>query len=698
MRNFLFVFVVLACTFCTTFPRPPVAGIVPDTLVVHDTVLIDNYSWLKDKTRSNPKVLQYIEAENHYTEQILKKNKKLETEIYQEMVARINKIDVSAPVKIDEYYYYTVYENDKQYPRYCRRKGSPEAPEEIYLDLNKLAQGHRFYSVIGLKLSADHSMIAFGVDTTGNEIYDLKIMKTATGEFLQDTASEIDDICWANDNKTLFYTKQDAAGRSYQVFRHHLGTDSTRDELIFQENDERFWAWVAKSRNDKFIEIGSDSKTTSELWLLSADQPNRKPEPFQLRQDGIEFYTVYSRKYLFLITNQEAKNRKILYSPLENPFQPQWEIFLAPRDSVKVSALAFADFLVVTELHNNQKKIRIFNLEDNSSHYLDFPEEIYSCNVWSSTEFDSEVMRFGYESLTTPYSVYDYNMKTHQRNLIKQQEVAGGYNPDDYKSERLFAIADDGTQIPISLLYRKDIFRQDGSSPLYLTGYGAYGDSFDPYFSRSRLSLIDRGVSYAIAHIRGGGELGKDWYDQGKMLNKKNTFTDFIACSEFLINNKVTSSDRFIIDGGSAGGLLIGAVLNMRPDLYLGTIADVPFVDMLNTMLDPSLSAVVSEYEEWGNPNIKEQFDYMLSYSPYENIKHQNYPHILALAGFYDARVNYWEAAKWVAKLRAYKTDDNLVLLKTNMAAGHSGSSGRYDYLKEVALIYSFVFLILEQK
>ncbi len=694
----LFLIVIIAFTFCQSQLVPPRASIIPDTLSIHDTTLVDNYRWLKDKTRSLKQVIDHIKAENGYTHQIMRSHQRMQEQLYDEMVRRISDIDVSVPVKIDDYFYYSVFESGKQYRRYCRKKGSLSAPEETYLDLNKLAEGHDFYSVFGFQLSSDHNLLALAIDTTGNEIYTLEILHIPSGNFLDDSVEGVSDMVWANDNKTLFYTIQDEAGRSYRVYRHIAGTVISQDELLYEEPDERFWVWVNKSRNKQFIEIGSDSKTTSELWLLEANRPDQDPQLFMPRKQNVKFYTKISKDQVFLITNQDAQNNQIFSSPLSKLSKPEWQLFLPHRDSVKIAAQIFADHIVITERCNNEKVFRIIDLNSNETHYLDFEEDIYSCYIWSGTEFDSSLLRYTYESLTTPYSVYDYDMNLRIKNIKKKQEIVGGYNPQEYESQKLYTSSRDGVQIPISLLYKKDKFSKDGSSPLFLTGYGAYGDSFDPYFSSARLSLLDRGVTYAIAHVRGGGELGKNWYEQGRMMNKKNTFFDFLACSEFLLENDFTSSDRFIIEGGSAGGLLVGAVINLKPELYLGAIADVPFVDVLNTMLDPTLSAVVSEYEEWGNPQIKEHFDYILSYAPYENVMRQNYPHILALAGFYDTRVNYWEAAKWVAKIREYKSNDNLVLLWTNMAAGHGGSSGRYDYLQEVALIYSFVFKILPDK
>ncbi len=689
----LIIAVILAS--CTKEPVPPIAKVLPDTTCIHGVTLIDNYAWLKDKTRTEPEVLDYINAENKYTKQKMKRTKRFRKKLYREIVSRMSDKDLSVPVKRDKYYYYSRREKDKQYSIYCRKKSSLNAEEEIYLDINELAKGYDFYSIYSISISPDHRFLAYSADTTGAEKYSLSVKDLETNEYLEDTIFPISDITWANDNKTFFYTIEDETGRSNKIYRHILGTEEKEDELIFTEEDERFWAWVTKSKNREYIIIGTSSKTTSERWFLNADDPFGEFRIMEPRKQEHSYYVLFHSDKIFIITNDNAENFKLMEATIQNPSRKYWKEVIPHRDSVRISCDVFKDYLVISELSGGLEKLRIMDIDSEESHYVDFPEPIYTFYTWSGTEFDSPILRYTYESLVTPYSIIDYNMKTRGKEVKKQKEVVGGYEPEKYISERFLAETDDGTKIPISLVYRKDLFQKNGENPLYLTAYGAYGDRFDPYFSSARLSLLNRGVIYAIAHVRGGGEFGKTWYDQGKMLNKKNTFTDFICCAEFLISEKYTDKDKLIIDGGSAGGLLIGAVTNMRPDLFLGVIADVPFVDVINTMLDPTLSAVVSEYEEWGNPNDKEYFDYILSYSPYDNIEAKDYPNILVLAGFHDPRVNYWEPAKWVAKLRATKKDDNLLLLQTNMVAGHGGSSGRYDYLKEVALTYSFIFNVL---
>ena len=680
---------------CSQEPVPPIAKVLPDTTSIHEVTLIDNYAWLKDKTRTDPEVLEYIEAENKYIKQKMKHTKRFQKKLYKEIVSRMSDTDLSVPVKRDEYYYYSRREKNKQYSIFCRKKGSMDADEEIYLDVNKLAKGYDYYSIYSRSISTNHRYLAYGLDTTGAEKYSLVIKDLETGEYLEDTISLIGYITWANDNKTIFYTIEDETGRSHKLYRHILGTDEKEDELLFTEEDKKFWCWIRKTKNRKYIIMASGSKTTTERWFLKADDPHGEFKLIEPRKKGHKYYILPHEDKFYIITNDNAKNNKLVVTSISNPSKDNWKEVIPHRDSVHIDVEIFKGHLEISELSNGLEKLKIMDINSEESHYVDFPEPIYTFYTWSGTEFDSPILRYTYESLVTPYSIIDYNMKTREKEIKKQKEVVGGYEPAEYESERFFAKANDGTEIPISLVYKKDLFQKNGENPLYLTAYGAYGDKFDPYFSSPRLSLLNRGVIYAIAHVRGGGEMGKTWYDQGKMLNKNNTFTDFIGCAEFLISEKYTDKDKLIIDGGSAGGLLIGAVTNMQPDLFHGVIADVPFVDVINTMLDPTLSAVVSEYEEWGNPNDKKFFDYILSYSPYDNIEAKDYPNILVLAGFHDPRVNYWEPAKWVAKLRTAKTDDNLLLLQTNMNAGHGGSSGRYDYLKEVALTYSFIFDIL---
>lgn len=677
---------------CNNQTQPPIAKISPDTTYIHNVKLIDNYAWLKDKTRKDPDVLEYVNSENEYTNKIMKKTGKLQKKLFHEFKDKIREDDVSVPVKIGDYYYYYRKEALKQYSIYCRKKGNLEAEEEIYLDVNEIAKGFKFFSIIERKISPNHRFLAYGVDTSGAEEYSLVIKDLSTNEVLNDVANKIGDIAWANDNRTLFYSTEDHAGRTHQIYRHVLGNSATEDQLIFTEEDERFWVWIARSNDDNYLILGSGSKTTNERWILDADNPEASFEIIQPRIKDHLYYIFPHSEELYILTNHEAANNRIMKTKISSSTLNNWQEVILHRDSVRIDLDVFSEYLAIKERVNGIDELRIVNIETMKSFYVDFPDPIYSFYTWN-TDFYEPTLRFTYESLTSPYSIYELNVNTYKKILLKQQEIMEDFDSNDYFSERIFAQVDDGSKIPISLVYKKDMFTKDGTNPIYLTAYGAYGDNFDPYFSSARLSLLDRGVVYAIAHVRGGKEMGEYWYEQGKMLNKKNTFTDFIACSEFLKQESYTN--KLIIDGGSAGGLLMGAVTNMRPDLFHGVIADVPFVDVLNSMLDPTLSAVVSEYEEWGNPNEEIYFNYIRSYSPYDNVTRQDYPPMLVLAGFYDTRVNFWEPAKWVAKLRANKTDDNLLLLQTNMNAGHGGSSGRYDYLKEIALTYAFVLNIL---
>jgi len=688
----LFVITVLLPCFLNAEVEPPIAKIVPDTTRIHGYELIDDYSWLKDKTRQKPEVVAYIEAENSYADAVMKESSVMQEKLYNEFLGRISEVDTSVPVQKGDYLYYSRQEEGMQYSLYCRKLLQDGAEEDIYLDENKLAGQHKFFSMMEMNLSPDHRYLAFAVDTTGAENYHLMIKDLELGIYQSDYVNKISDIAWANDNQTIFYSTTDETGRTNKIFRHKLGEAQNKDELIFTESDERFWTWVYKSRDKRFLFIGSGSKTASEYQILSADDPQGDFKLIEPRREGHDYYVFPHEENLYIVTNSEAVNNKLVIAPISQPGQGNWKEIIPARDEVMLHAGASKHHLIISERERGIEKLRIINIETTEEYYVDFPEPVYSYYTWSSTPYDSNLLRITYESLVTPYQVYDYDMVTKDIKILKQKIVKGGYNKEEYASERIFATGHDSIEIPISLIYKKDEFKKDGTNPLYLEAYGAYGDSSDPYFSTVRLSLLDRGIVCATAHVRGGKELGENWYEQGKMFNKKNSFKDFISCTEFLKTEKYAG--EVIAEGGSAGGLLMGAIANMRPDLFTGIVADVPFVDITNTMLDPTLSAVVSEYEEWGNPNIKEQFDYIHSYGSYDNITVQDYPNILALGGFYDTRVNFWEPAKWVAKLRATKTDKNIILLKTNMNVGHGGSSGRYDYLEEIAFSYSFMLRV----
>ncbi len=697
---FILILFLLSCTSIThkntaekVIP-PPFAEKVPHETVIHDTTLIDNYYWMKDKSRSDPKVIECIKAENNYTDKILAHTSHLQQQLYDEMVSRINEADMSVPVRIDSFYYYWKELKGQEYAEYCRRREGTKG-EEILLDINQLAQDHEYFDVREISISPNHQYMAYSYDTTGAENYTMAVKDLRYDKYFPDTAYPVDDIEWSMDNKVLFYTTTDETGRSDKVFIHKLGDPAQNDSLIYEEPDGSFYVWLYRTKDDKWMLITSGSKTTSECRIVQAAKPFSKPILVRERQHDVQYYLYSHLNDFFILTDQDgAENFKVMTCPFSEIHCGTWHEYIPAQDSVRVSIDIFKDYLVLYELKAGIEKIRIKDLNNGSDYNVSFQEELYSIDRVSNPMFDTDTLRFNYQSFITPQTVYDLNMQDHSMNMRKQMKVNSNYDPEEYSEDRVFAQASDGTKIPISMVYKKATFSRDGSNPLLLVGYGAYGDVYEPYFSSTRLSLLNRGFIYAIAHVRGGGEYGRQWYEQGRMLNKKNTFTDFICCAEYLIKEDYTTPDRFVIQGGSAGGLLIGVVLNMRPELFKVAIADVPFVDVINTMLDPSLSATISEYEEWGNPADKESFDYILSYSPYNNIKKQHYPNILALAGFYDPRVNYWEPAKWVAKLRDQKLDSNLVLLKVQMS-GHMGSSGRFSYLHEVALKYAFIFDIL---
>lgn len=670
---------------------PPVAKTEPKTTIVLGDTLIDNYAWLREKT--NLEVIKYLEAENSYTEALMKPTKRLQKKLYKEMLARIKETDVSVPVKIDSFYYYTRTIKGSQYPIYCRKKGSLDTKEEILLDQNQLAAGQQ-YCVIGeFKISPDHNLLAYSVDFDGSEKYLLCFKDLNSGETLGDTIRDISyGLEWANDNRTVFYTTLDTVLRPDKLWRHQLGQKSENDALVFHEPDGMFYLGIAKTRSRAYLLLYLGSQITTEVHYLSADQPHEKFKLFHPRVSGVEYSIDHHGAKFYILTNENAVNFRLLETPVVQPAKKNWKEIIAHRPDVMLSGMdLFRDHLVVYERENGLEKIRVENLKSSATHYVDFPEPVYTLDGDNNPDFNTTVLRFRYTSLVTPRSVYDYDLDKKTRELKKQDEVLGGYDQALYRSERIFATAEDGVKVPISLVYKKGIVK-DGSHPLYLYGYGAYGYPSEARFSSLRLSLLDRGFIYAIAHVRGGGEMGRPWYEDGKLLRKRNTFTDFIACAEMLINEKYTAPDNLVINGGSAGGLLMGVVANMRPDLFKVVVAEVPFVDLINTMLDRTIPLTEIEWEEWGNPNTEKYYAYMKSYSPYDNVEIKNYPHLLITAGLNDPRVAYWEPAKWAARLRALKTDENVLLLKTDMGKGHFSATGRYDYLKEVAFEYAFVF------
>lgn len=692
MKKLMLIVFLLSATFVSTQEitfKPPVAKIIPKIDTLHGDIRIDNYFWLRD--RDNPEVKKYLELENAYTDAIMKPTETFQETLYNEILRRIKETDVDPPYPEGKYFYYTRTEKGKQYPIYCRKKASPDAKEEVYLDPNEMSKGYKYFVVASREISPDGNLLAFTIDTSGAENYILHIKNLSTGKLLKDRIPNVQDIAWASDNKTIFYTKEDQAHRPYRIYRHLINTSIDKDQLVFEELDELFTLGLDRSRSGKYIFFYSSASNSDEWFYIPADKPDSKPIII-LPRDPEHEYNVYDwENYFYIRTNKNAKTFKLVRTPINKTDVSNWEDVIPYREKVTLEgADFFKDYFVAYEREMGLQKFRITNIIKNETHYLEFPEPAYTAFPNANKVYDSKNFRFSYQSLITPLSIFDYNMETRKRVLLKQQEVMGVYEPSDYQSERIYAKAADGAEIPISLVYKKGV-KMDGTSPLHLVGYGAYGISSQPNFSSTRLSILDRGVIFALAHVRGGGDMGREWYDDGKLLKKKNTFTDFIACAEHLIKEKYTSRDGLTISGGSAGGLLMGAVTTMRPDLFKAVIASVPFVDVLNTMLDPTLMYTTQEYLEWGNPNEKVYYDYIKSYDPYTNVRATNYPNILVKVGYYDPRVNYWEGAKWVAKLRATKTDNNIVLLKVNFGAGHAGSSGRYERLREIAFDYAYI-------
>jgi oligopeptidase B len=670
--------------------RPPVAARIEKDVTVHEDERSDPYFWLRE--RDNPEVRAYLEAENAYAKAKLVHTQALQETLYREIVGRIQETDSSVPEKFDDYYYYRRTEKGKQYSIHCRRHGSEDAPEEILVDENALAEGHAYFHLGAFAPSPDHKRIAYSVDTAGSEQYTLYILDVESGEILDEPIpNAYYGAEWSSDGSTLFYTTLDETLRPHKLSRHRLGEPVAKDVVAFHEPDPAFFLSVSKTRSRRFIFVNLSSNTTTEEHFLEADDPDGSFRVVEPRRHEVEYYSAHHEDSFYILTNDAARNFRVMRAPVADPSRQNWREVLPHRDKVKVEDVdVFRNHLVVYERDNGLKRIRITDMRTHRHHYMEFREPAYTVWAAENHEYDANVLRFNYSSLVTPRSVIDYDMDARDQRLMKRYEVPGGYHPGHYACERVFATATDGTRIPISLVYRKGVAR-DGSAPLYLYGYGAYGATIEPHFSAARLSLLDRGFVFAIAHVRGGGALGREWYERGKLLNKRNTFTDFIACAEYLVERKYTSRGRIVCVGGSAGGLLVGAVLNLRPDLWGAAVASVPFVDVINTMMDESIPLTVTEYEEWGNPNDLKYYEYMRSYSPYDNVKGQAYPPLLVTAGFNDPRVQYWEPAKWVARLRYRKTDDNLLLLHVNLSEGHSGASGRYDHIRDVARDYAFV-------
>jgi oligopeptidase B len=696
-------------------PTPPKAAIRPHEMTVHGHTRVDNYYWLNE--RENPEVIAYLEAENQYADACLKHTEPLQEQLFKEITGRIKQDDNSVPVKIRDYYHYTRFEEGKEYPIFCRKKYSLEAQEEVLLNGNVLAEGHAFFEIGEVSLSEDDRLLAYSVDTVSRRIYTVYVKNLVTGELVGEPISGTSgNVVWASDNKTLFYGVKDETLRPYKIMRHRLGTSPNDDVEVYREDDDTFVCYISKTKSRKYLIINADSTLSSECRILESDHPEMEFRVFQERQPDMLYGIDHYREHFYIQTNADgAKNYKIMRTPLGQTEKSHWEEVVAHREQVMIEGFTIFDkFFVIEEREEGLVKIRVKSWDGDTDYYIDFGEPTYTAGVGANPDFDAVTLRFSYNSMTTPSSVFEWDMEKRTKTLLKRQEIVGGYNPEDYVTERLMAPSHDGVLVPISIVYKKtkvvepvETPTEHGSGPstgsgtlgrpLVLYGYGSYGSSMDAYFSLARLSLLDRGFIWAIAHIRGGEEMGRQWYEDGKMLNKKNTFLDFIACAEYLVKSGYTSPEKMFAMGGSAGGLLVGAVTNMRPDLWRGVIAQVPFVDVVTTMLDESIPLTTGEYDEWGNPNEKQYYDYMLSYSPYDNVEAKDYPAMLITTGLHDSQVQYWEPAKWAAKLRALKTDKNPLYLKTEMDYGHGGASGRFEGYKEVVLEYAFMLDILKE-
>jgi len=671
----------------------PIAAKKPHQLEKHGDVRIDDYYWMNE--RENPEVIAYLNAENDYYQKSTAHTKKFQEDLFEEMKARIKEDDSSVPYFYNGYWYITRYEKNKDYPIYTRKKGNLDAQEEIMFDCNKMAEGQSYFNLRGINISDDNKWAAFAVDTVSRREYVIQIKNLQTGEILPEKIEKTTgSSTWAADNETLFYSRQDPETlRPEKIFRHTKDTDAQNDQVVYHEKDETFTTFVYRSKSKEYIIIGSNSTMTTEYQILKADQPNGKFTIFQPRERGLEYSISHFNDSFYIVTNKDgATNFKLMKTNEELTAKNYWKEVIPHRKDVLLEGIdIFKNYLVISERSNGLTQINIqpWNAPENA-YYLPFPNETYTAYTTTNVDFDTNQLRFGFQSMATPASVMEINMNTKEQTVLKEQEVLGDFNKDDYEEVRLWATAQDGTKIPISIVYKKGI-EKNGKNPLLLYAYGSYGATMDPYFSSTRLSLLDRGFIYAIAHIRGGEELGREWYENGKLLKKKNTFTDFIDCSRFLIDEKYTSPEHLYAEGGSAGGLLMGAIINMAPELYNGVIAQVPFVDVVTTMLDDSIPLTTGEYDEWGNPNEKIYYDYMKSYSPYDNVTAQDYPNLYISTGFHDSQVQYWEPAKWIAKIRALRTNKKQLFLDTNMEAGHGGASGRFESLKELAKEFTFL-------
>jgi len=668
---------------------PPVAAVRPHRFDEHGNVRVDPYYWLKD--RNNPEVIKYLEDENAYTKGVMAHTEALQERLYEELKGRVLQNDQSVPFREGNYFYYTRLVEGKNYPIYARKRGSLSAPEEIMIDANVLAEGKATFLIRAWQVSSGEDLLAFAADTTGGRVSSIRFKNLRTGELLPDIVPHaIGGIAWAEDNRTLFYTKPDPVSvRPYQVYRHRLGTPAATDQMVYEDKDETYYVGVFKTKSRAYIMIQSSQTMATEYSYIRADQPDA---PFKIlipRERGHEYSANHFGDYFYILSNDHAKNFRLMRTPVARPGRNNWEEVIPHRPDVLIEDFEFfRDFLVLTERKDGLVQLRVRPWSGTNEYYLDFGEPAYLAYVSTNFEFDTPVLRYGYTSLTTPSSIYDYDMKTRQKTLLKRDQILGGFDPANYVTERFYSTARDGARVPVSLVYRKGIARP---APLLLTGYGSYGSSSDPTFSSDRLSLLDRGFAFAIAHIRGGSEMGRAWYENGRQLQKKNTFNDFVDVADDLIRRGYTSPDRLFARGASAGGLLMGAVVNMRPELFRGVIAGVPYVDVITTMMDSTIPLTTGEYDEWGNPHDSTFYRYMLSYSPYDHVEQKAYPNLLITAGLYDTQVLYVEPAKWTAKLRAMKTGSNRLILRTNMEAGHGGASGRYKRWRDVAFEYAFL-------
>jgi len=711
MRNIIILLLVASLAACNQssstmntykWPadvKPPVAEKEPKEFIAHGDIRIDEYYWLNQ--RENPKVLDYLNAENSYLNTMMSGTKDLRDKLYNEMKGRIKEKDESVPYKDNGYWYYARFEEGKQYPYYCRKKESLNAPEEIMLDQNQLAEGFKYYSIGSRAVSDNNELLAFTVDSVSRRLYGLQVKNLVTGMVYPEIITNVegDSICWAADNKTIFYTKKDVTTLlPFQIWRHEMGTDPAHDVMVYEEKDNRFYIGVYRTKSKKYVGIYSDmNQVSTEYRLLDAAHPAAEFKIVEPRQENLQYSIEHFNDRFYVLTDWEAPNFRLMETPETKTSKEHWKEVIPHRKDVYISSMVvFKNHLVLGEVKDALNQLRVISQTDHKDYYITFPETVYAAFQHVNPDYNTNILRLSYSSMTTPHSIYDFNMDTQQRELKKQTEVLGGFKQQDYEAERLWATARDGAQVPISLVYKKGL-KKDGNNPLLLYAYGSYGHSISPVFNSNIISLLNRGFVYAIAHVRGGQEMGRAWYDQGHLFNKKNTFFDFIDCGEFLIKEQYTSPAHLYANGGSAGGLLMGGIVNFRPDLWHGVVADVPFVDVITTMSDPSIPLTTGEYKEWGNPADSAEYFYMKSYSPYDNVEKKAYPNMLITTGLHDSQVQYFEPAKWVAKMRELHTGNNKIFFKINMDAGHGGASGRFEYLKDKAWQYAF-FLALENK